>query len=137
MNLAQRAAATKRTYDKFRGRRFDWNGCTCAHLLRAHLRHCDYKPPKMPPFRSAVGAKRALREFGADDLVGLLRKLNLIEIAAAEAIVGDVAVLPGDNGPFDAIVVNAGGKWAGWHPLAEGLQPMVVNISAIKAVFRP
>lgn len=137
MNLAQRAAATQKTFDKFKGKPFAWKDASCAHLLRTHLRNMKHRPPKMPAFRSAVGAKRALKDMGADDLVALLNGLGLMEIPPAKMLVGDLAVLPGDDGVFDAIVVSAGnGKFMGWHGASEGLQMMMDVMPHIKAAYR-
>ena len=138
MNLAQRATATQKTFDKFKGKPFSWKDASCAHLLRTHLRNMGHRPPKMPSFQSAIGAKRALKDMGADDLVTLLAGLGLMEIAPAKMVVGDLAVLPGDDGVFDAIVVCAGnGKFMGWHGASEGLQMMIDAMPHIKAAFRP
>ena len=137
MNLAQRAAATQKTFDKFKGKPFSWKEASCAHLLRTHLRNMGHRPPKMPKFQSAVGAKRAIEEMGATDLVSLCEVLGLAEISPAKALVGDVAVLPGDDSPFDAIVVSAGnGKFMGWHGAVEGLVMIDDVMSHIKAAFR-
>lgn len=137
MNLADRASATQKTFDKFRGKPFGWKDASCAHLLRTHLRNMGHRPPAMPAFRSAVGAKRALKDMGASDLTGLLAGLNLMEIQPAKMLVGDLAVLPGDDGVFDAIVVSAGnGKFMGWHGAGEGLQMMTDVMPHIKAAFR-
>lgn len=135
MNLAQRAAVTQATWNKYRGRAFDWKGATCVHVLRSHLRAMGHKPPKMPSFQSPIGAKRALKAMGADDLADLMRGLGLLEIGAAEMIVGDVAILPGDEG-FDAIVICAGGKFMGWHGAAAEFQGIDDVRPHIIAAFR-
>lgn len=137
MNLAERAAATQKTFDKFRGKPFSWKSASCAHLLRTHLRNMRHRPPAMPKFQSAVGAARALKEMGATDLSALLTGLGLMEITPAKMLVGDIAVLPGDDGLFDAVVVSAGnGKFMGWHGAGEGLQMMTDVLPHIKAAFR-
>ena len=135
MNLAQRAAVTQATWNKYRGRAFDWKGATCVHVLRSHLRAMGHKPPKMPSFQSAIGAKRALKAMGADDLADMMRGLGMLEISPAEMIVGDVAILPGDDN-FDALTICAGNKFMGFHEQAEGFASMEVHRPAIKAAFR-
>lgn len=140
MNLAKRAAATKATYDHFLGKPFSWRGRTCVHVLRYHLRQMGHRPPAMPQFRSAVGALSALKAQGADDLAGLCRTLGLIEIAPAGMIVGDVAMLPGDEGRTDgihgALVICAGNKFMGWHGAGEGFQPIDDLAEHVVAAFR-
>lgn len=135
MNLAQRAAVTQATWDKYRGKPFSWKGATCVHVLRSHLRAMGHKPPKMPSFQSAIGAKRALKEMGADDLSEMCAKIGLMQIAPAEMIVGDVAILPGDEG-FDGLTICAGNKFMGFQEQAEGFTSMDVHRPAIKAAFR-
>jgi hypothetical protein len=135
MNLAQRAAVTQATWNKYRGRAFDWKGATCVHVLRSHLRAMGHKPPKMPQFQSPIGAKRALMKMGSADLAGLMLRLGLLEIGAAEMIVGDVAILPGDEG-FDALTICAGNKFMGFQEQATGFTSMEINRPAIKAAFR-
>ena len=135
MNLADRGRVTQATYDKYRGRAFDWKGATCVHLLRFHLRGMGYKPMRVPPFQSPIGAKRALKSIGASDLIEMMDRLGLSQKPAAFARVGDVGILPGDDGIFDAIVICAGRKWFGWHGAAEGLGAMDDVISAMKAVY--
>lgn len=140
MNLAQRAAATQATYDRFLGKPFSWCGATCVHVLRYHLRQMGHRPPPMPQFRSAVGAATALKAQGVDDLPGLCRKLGLIEILPSEMIVGDVAILPGDDGRTDglyaAIVICAGNKFMGWHGAGEGFEPIDGLLDHVTGAFR-
>lgn len=113
LNPVERAAATKATADKFRGRPLDFaNGVTCLHLLREQMLAFGYSPPEIPAFADAQGAKRALRKTGHRTLKGLLDE-HLTPIPAAQMRVGDVAILKGE--PFDAIVISAGGKLLGWH----------------------
>lgn len=128
-DAVRRQHATQATLEKYRNKPFSWDGATCAHLLRFHLRQMGHKPPRMPSFRSAVGAKAALRKMGATDMVDLMRKLGLTEIPSARMMLGDIAVLPGDDGLFDAIVISAGHKFMGWHGDGKGLAVMELHWS--------
>lgn len=140
MNLAERAAATKATYNRFLGKPFSWRGGTCIHVLRFHLRQMGHRPPVIPQFRSAIGAATALKSQGVDDLPGLCRKLGLVEITPAAMIIGDVAILPGDDGRIDgimgALVICAGNKFMGWHGAGEGFEPIDDLAPHVKAAFR-
>ncbi|WP_230769537.1 DUF6950 family protein [Sphingomonas sp. Leaf4] len=127
MNLHDRATATQRVVDRFRVRPFGWaTGGTCLHLARAQMRALKHRPPAIPRFRSALGARRALHAAGHADLAGLLDSM-LPRIAPAAMWVGDLALMQGD-GEFDAIVVSAGRLMAGYH--SEALDRGVVNIEA-------
>ncbi len=138
--LYARAEATQKTFDKFKAKPFDWNGATCSHVLRSHLRNMGKRPPKMPSFRSPIGAARALKEMGADDLAGLCRALGLVEIPPAMMVVGDIAILPGDEGRVDgiyaAIAICAGNKFMGWHEAGEGFQTVDDIMPHVAAAFR-
>lgn len=138
MNLAERVAATNKTLAKFKGRAFDWKtGATCVHLLRAQLLAMGHKPPRVPQFQSAFGAKKALERMGHADLSSLLDGM-LMRVPVARMIVGDVALLPGEA-PFDAVVIYAGGaKVFGWHGAdPEGrLQAIELNIGDYLGAWR-
>lgn len=113
LNPVERAAATKATADKFRGRPLDFAaGVTCLHLLREQMLAFGYSPPEIPTFADAQGARRALRKAGHRTLKGLLDK-HLSPIPAAQMRVGDVALVHGE--PFDAVMLSAGGKLLGWY----------------------
>ncbi|WP_235525217.1 MULTISPECIES: DUF6950 family protein [unclassified Sphingomonas] len=126
-DLAQRAEATQSVVDRFRARPFGWaTAGTCIHLARAQMRALGHRPPPIPRFRSAIGARRALMATGHADLAGLLDSM-LPRIAPAAMWVGDLALMRGD-GEFDAIVVSAGRLMAGYH--SDERHRGVVNIEA-------
>lgn len=135
LNLADRRRATQATFGQFAGVSFGWAGATCIHALHFHLEQMGHTVPPMPAFRSATGARRALKAMGAKDLPELLRLVGLEEKVPARMILGDVAVLPGDGGPFDALVICAGNKFMGWHGATDGFQAMVPQMAAVKAAF--
>ncbi|WP_336974160.1 DUF6950 family protein [Sphingobium aromaticiconvertens] len=124
-DLIRRADATRKTLAKYRRRAFDWRGrSTCIHLARYHLRNMGHTPPPVPDFRSALGARRALDRLGFADLAALFDSM-LPRIAPAAMLVGDLAVLQGDEG-FDSIVVSAGGKLLGYHADdGSGIKPLM------------
>jgi len=112
--LPERAAATDRVLRRFRNRAFDWKtGATCLHLLRAQLVQLGHRPPRIPQFRSALGAKRAMERAGFADLAAAVDSVLPLRIPPAAMLVGDIGLLPGDE--FDALVISVGGKVIGWH----------------------
>lgn len=123
MNLHDRAEATRKTLDRYRGKVFDWSkGVTCAHMARAHLRNMKHKAPAMPRVRSAFGAKKALQGLGHDSMVSLLDGL-LPRIAPAQMLLGDLCAVEGEAG-MDAVMVCAGHRRVfGW---VEGEETPVV-----------
>ena len=62
-----------------------------------------------------VGAARALKRQGAENLEQLLDKWFERHDAPAFAIIGDLVLLPGEDG-FDSICITDGrGNLFGWH----------------------
>lgn len=115
-DLEERRRRTEKVVARFRARPFSWTGRrTCVHLARAQMRAMGHAVPKLPELRSAVAAQRALAATGHKDLTALLDSL-LPRIAPAQMWIGDLALMKGD-GPFEAIVISAGGKVLGF---AEG-----------------
>lgn len=135
MSLITRRDATQKTFDKYRSRPFDWNGATCIHLARTQLRNMGHKPPRIPAFRSAIGAKRAMKDAGYATIADIFDGLGLPRIAPARMKVGDIAILPGEDG-WDAVVISAGGKLLGWHGASEdGLQPIGEAVAQITGAW--
>lgn len=114
--MERRRRATQFTLDRFRPKVFDWSrGITCIHLAWCQLRQMGHKPPTLPRFRSALAAKRALKERDFDTVEAALDSL-LPRIAPAQMLLGDLASVPGQEG-LDCILVCAGPqKLMGWHP---------------------
>lgn len=134
LNPVERAAATKATADKFRGRPLDFaNGVTCIHLLREQMLAFGYSPPEIPQFATVIGAKRALRKLGHRTVGGLLDEL-LSPIPASQMRVGDVALMEGDG--LDAIALSAGGKLLGWHETSNTGLVNLVPIAPLLGAWR-
>lgn len=131
--LVARATATNKTFARYRSLAFDWKKrATCIHMARVHLRNMGHRPPAIPDFRSALGAKRALVRSGFADIAALLDSL-LPRIAPAEMIVGDFALMDGDDG-FDSIVISSGSKLVGYHgDDTSGIKPMMLLQSPMAA----
>jgi hypothetical protein len=134
--LVRRKAATEKTLQRYRGKAFDWaKGVTCVHLARAHLRNMGHKPPTIPRFRSALGAKKAMQERGWGSVSDMLDQL-LVRIAPAQMVLGDLAVVPGDAG-MDAILVCAGPrKVFGWREDAPVLVVLDVSMGEMTGAWR-
>ncbi len=128
IDLADRAARTDEVISRFRGKPFDWRGsATCVHLARAQMRAMGHRPPTIPRFQSALGARKAMKAAGFADLAALLDSL-LPRIGVASMLIGDLALIDGSE-EFGSIVVGAGGKMMGWHvdALDRGVLPMLVD----------
>jgi hypothetical protein len=121
LTLEARAEAVRRVQRKFEGRPFDWTeGATCLHLVRAQARAMGHHGlPRIPKLSGPNDALRALRAQGVVSLAGLLdRHFERLQ-APAFALVGDMLLLPGEDGatePMGALVIADGvGSVLGWH----------------------
>lgn len=111
-----RVERTNAVLERYRHRAFDWQaGTTCIHLFRSQAVAMGHTMPPLPLFRSALGARRALKARGAESVTGLIdAMLPGRRITPASMWVGDVGALPGEDG-LDALLIWGGGKLLGWH----------------------
>lgn len=139
--LERRRRATAKTLAHYGERSFDWRRqATCLHMARFQMKAMGYTPPRVPPIRSALRARRELDKRGHGDVIALLDSL-LPRIAPADMRLGDLAVVPADpegNGTgFDAILINvAPRKFAGWHPDSFLMAVMDIELGAVTAAWR-
>lgn len=110
-DLLRRQAATNATLTKYRGRPLDFTTADCIRMIRFHLLQMGHKPPPLPRYRSATGARRALLKVGG--MVALFDSL-LPRIPYSRMLDGDIAVMAGTDG-LEAGVIRAGHKVIGWH----------------------
>ena len=136
-DLERRRVGTEATLAKYRARPFDWaDAATCIHLARAQARNLGHRPPAIPRFRSAIGARTALAKVGYDTLEALLDRL-FARISPASMLLGDLAALPGE-GPFPALMIFDGGaKLLGWHAAdPSGIKPVARAMTDITGAWR-
>lgn len=136
MELERRRVATEKTLDRYRGKVFDWSkGVTCVHLARFHLRNMGHKPETLPRFRSALGAKKALKERGWSSVADMLDSM-MPRIAPAQMVLGDLAIVPGDAG-LDSIFICAGPlKVFGWREDRPDLVVLDVGLDELTGAWR-
>jgi hypothetical protein len=138
-DLLRRQRATAATLAKYRAAAFDWKaGVTCVHMARFHLRQMGHRIEPLPRIRSAIAARRALAERGWANVLEMLdAQASLVRIAPAMMRVGDLAVLPADEG-FEGIVICAGRhKLLGWREdWPDGLGEMEVPLSDVLGSWR-
>ena len=136
MELERRRVATEKTLERYRGKVFDWSkGITCVHLARFHLRNMGHKPETLPRFRSALGAKKALKERGWSSVADMLDSM-MPRIAPAQMVLGDLAIVPGDAG-MDSIFICAGPlKVFGWREDRPELVVLDVGLDEFTGAWR-
>ena len=116
MNLIERRDVTQQTRDMYHGEAFSWDSsddAPCVHLAHHHLAAAGHNVPRIPSFDTPLGARRALEANGWDSVGDMLDEF-LEPIAVAQMKMGDLAIIPGDDG-FDAIFLCLGPlKMFGW-----------------------
>ena len=134
--MLRRHGAAKNTLERFRRRRFDWaKGHTCAHLALFHLKQMGRKVPKVPAFRSPLGAARALKAMGCENVAQVLDR-HLERIAPARMMIGDLAVAGSVDG-LGAIMVCVGHlKLIGWREDADRMVVLDVRLDELDAAWR-
>lgn len=134
--LEWRRQATEATLARYRNKPFDWaTGVTCVHMARFQLRNMGHRPPSLPRFRGALGAKKAMKERGWPSVSAMLDSM-LPRIPPAAMLLGDLAVVEGDAG-MDSIMVCAGPqRLFGWREDAEGLVVLSVQMSEVSGAWR-
>lgn len=113
-DLQRRSLALDATHTRFMGRTLDWSKkATCAHMLRYHASKMGHELPLVPSFRSALGAKKALKTAGFESMIDMID--NYFErIPPAFMLPGDVMIVPGTEG-FDAVYIKCErSKFLGW-----------------------
>ena len=136
MELERRRLATEKTLARYGGKVFDWSkGITCVHLARAHMKNMGHKPQTLPRFRSALGAKKALKSHDWAS-VGAMLDSMLVRIAPAQMMLGDLTVIPGDSG-LDAIFICAGPlKVFGWDQREPALTLLDIDLNELTGAWR-
>lgn len=135
--LEKRVHATTKTEEFFKDKPFAWDGQgTCIHLARRHAQNMGHKLPIVPRFRSALGAKKALKAMGVETLPELL-DLFFVQIPPAFARVGDLLAADSDDGAFAAIMVRGGTtKALGWHEDADGCTIIDFDMGKVTGAWR-
>lgn len=134
--LEWRRLAVVKSRDRYLGKVFAWEtGVTCLHMLRFHMRNMGHRPPGIPRFRSALGAKRAMQQRGWGSVSEMLDSM-LPRIAPAQMWLGDVLITEGTDG-LDAININAGlGRVLGWHETAPGATFVGIDLNDALGAWR-
>ena len=122
MDLAARRDATRRTVERFAGHPFAWGQYDCGKMVIAHLRLMGRRPVLGPcgSWKTMAGAHRFARRHGGSGSACLDGWMPGSRIIPAQAIIGDIVEMPGEE-PFGAFGVCVGnGRVLAYHEDAEG-----------------
>ena len=137
--MMARVAVAQACVAKFDGQPFAWGECDCAKLAAFALQGLGYKPSyaRFGRYRSALGARRALRREGFADTTDWIDSIHgLARIAPAAALPGDIVGLPGEEGWTALTVALGNDRLLGFHLAAAGcavVQPLVAPLFAWRA----
>ncbi len=131
--LVRRQKAVKATLDRFGQRPFAWGSADCVKLCAFHLRQLGHtvRLAGAGQYKSAIGAKAALKRKGFESVIEAVDALGLPRIAPAFALIGDIVSLPADD-PLGGLCIFAGGdKFAGYHEAHPALVTMTPSMEAL------
>lgn len=140
-SLIRKRDAAQAALDAFQGQSLVWGKRDCLKLAVGHLRSLGHQIglAKAGSYKTALGARRALRKAGYRSLIEAVDSRGLERIAPAAMVAGDLAALPGDNG-FAALAIAVGnGRLLAFHPDGGGSDVMaavVVQPIAFVAAWR-
>jgi hypothetical protein len=89
----------------------------------------------MPSIRSALTAKRALKDMGFDDLPAYLDS-QFERIPPAMMRMGDVVAMPGDNDWCGILIRGSVTKYLGFHEDAQGCTVLEADIGQAIGAWR-
>jgi hypothetical protein len=121
-HMVDRVAVTQATVDRFNGRKFRFGSCDCVRVVAWHLRGFGYRPQlaRGGAYKTAGGARAALRKAGYATIAEALDALGLERIAPAAAWVGDIVQGEGDDAFGARGVMLGGDAMLGFHEHAAG-----------------
>lgn len=133
--LVRRRDVTKLTRDRFKGVDFQWSSASCLHMAHSHLSEMGHVLPDIPPFDTALGAARAMKERGWESVADMLDEF-LPRIAPASMWLGDLALIKGAGG-LDAIFICAGPlKVFGWRDDVPDLVLLDMSFGELEGAWR-
>lgn len=132
--MERRRAASEATMAKFLGKPFNWGeGWHCIKMAHYHLRQMGKRPPSLPRVRSALAAKRAMKERGWDSVVEMLDQL-LTPVPRAMLRLGDLVATPGTDGMDSVMIYLAPHRFLGWLP--DGSEAVVLDMDEFSGAWQ-
>jgi len=126
--IDKRVKAAQTTLDRFKDQPFKFGKNDCGRMVAFHLRAIGkpIKTAKAGTYHSLLGATKALKRLGFDNLVDLM-DAHFERIPPAASLPGDIIAMPGLEGPGALTVVLGEGRVVGYHeemPGAVVMQPV-------------
>jgi hypothetical protein len=134
--LVQRQKATSATMERFRGKTFAWGSVDCAKMVAFHLKRLGRKVPlsKAGQYKTALGAKGALKRLGYASLVEAMDGIGLTRIAPAAALTGDIVSFAADHEIGGLGIVLGNGNMLAFHESQDF--PVVMTMNQIDFAWK-
>jgi hypothetical protein len=134
--MVRRRDGAQATLDRFKDVPLRLGRNDCVRMAAYHLRKLGHKV-KLPPsgsYNSAKAGKRLLSDLGHASLAEAVDAHGLERIAPAAAVVGDIVMLPGEEGLGALTVCMGNGRVVGYHQDARGA--VVMQPTEFEAAWR-
>lgn len=117
--LERRVAAAQSTLDAYRDRPLVWGAHDCARLAAHALRQLGLPTPlaKFGRYSTAMGAARALKRRGFNDLGEVLDEMGFPRIPPAASLPADIFGLLAEGGGVALAVALSNGRAVGFLDL--------------------
>lgn len=134
--LIRRQKAVEATMERFRGKAFAWGSVDCAKMVAFHLKQLGIKVrlSKAGTYKTAIGARGALKRLGYDNLTAAMDGHGFERIAPAFAMMGDVVAFASDHEIGALGIVTGNGNMLAFHEAHD--QPVVMTMSSIDTAWR-
>lgn len=134
--LIRRQRAVDATQERFRGKAFAWGSVDCAKMVAFHLKQLGHKVrlSKAGQYKTAMGARAALKRLGYDDLPAALDGHGFERIPLAYALLGDIVSFACDHEIGALGIVVGNGNMLAFHELHD--QPVIMTMGQIDTTWR-
>lgn len=134
--LVRRQEAVAATMERFRGKNFVWGSVDCAKMVAFHLKQLGIKVrlSKAGQYKTALGARAALKRLGFDSLSAAMDGHGFERIAPAFALIGDIVSFACDH-EIGALGIAVGnGNMLAFHE--SHAQPVIMTMGRLDTAWR-
>ena len=129
--LVLRQQAVEATMAHVRGRKFALGKLDCARMAAFHLKQMGWRVrlSKVARYKTALGAKAALKRIGCENVIEAVDSLGLPRIAPARVLPGDVVSFPCDHALGALGVAVGNGNMLAFHEAHE--LPVIMAMTGV------
>lgn len=134
--LVRRQRAVEATLDRFNSKAFAWGSVDCAKMVAFHLRQLGIKVrlSKAGQYKTAIGARAALKRLGYDDLPAAMDGHGFARIPPAASLLGDIVSFASDFEIGALGIVAGNGNMVAFHEAHA--HPVIMTMGQIDTAWR-